>query len=471
MTLEAEPFVMSNLEAVEPFASPALPRWHWIPRDFFLVAELLAPLFLLPGTALVTHSFEAGVAVFCVTLFGLLTSWRLSHERLTSDMIATGTLVRRVWLSYAIASAVSVAFFRPHSPPGDLLGVAVVAVPFMLATHGLLRTAERALRRRQPKKRTLIVGGGEIARRAISVLAAHGEYGLEVIGAVDDDAKFKSEDLGTTLLGDVSKLPKLVRATKAEVLIVAYSSGDQRAMVGTLREAMAEGASVWVVPRLFELGWKGPRGDHIWGLPVMRLRAPAAYRPQWALKRLFDLVLTGLGVIVLSPVFLLIAAAVYFDLGRPILHRQRRITRGGRPFEMLKFRTMRLAERQVETKEWAADQARMTGLGAFLRSSSLDELPQLLNVLRGEMSLVGPRPERPHFVNVFSGLYPEYYSRHRLPAGLTGWAQVHGLRGDTSIEERAAFDNYYIENWSLSKDVRILLRTLITCLSGRQRRQ
>lgn len=470
MTLEAERFVASNLEAVDAYATPALSRWHWVPRDVFLVAELLAPLLLLTEFMLVER-FDPGIAVFCITLFGLLTSWRLSHERLISDMIATGTLVRRVWLSYAIASAGSVAFQLKGSDPRALLGLAVVAGPFMLGTHGLLRTAERALRRRQPKKRTLIVGGGEIARRAISVLDSHGEYGLEVIGAVDDDAKFGPEELGAPLLGEISDLPKLVRARAAEVLIVAYTSGDQRAMVGKLREAMNGGASVWVVPRLFELGWKGPRGDHIWGLPVMRLRAPAAYRPQWALKRLFDLVLTGVGVLLLSPVFLSIATAVYFDLGRPILHRQRRITRGGRPFEMLKFRTMRIAARQVESTEWAADEARMTRLGAFLRSSSLDELPQLLNVLRGEMSLVGPRPERPHFVDVFSGLYPEYYARHRLPAGLTGWAQVHGLRGDTSIEERAAFDNYYIENWSLSKDVRILLRTLVTCLPGRQRRR
>jgi lipopolysaccharide/colanic/teichoic acid biosynthesis glycosyltransferase len=194
----------------------------------------------------------------------------------------------------------------------------------------------------------------------------------------------------------------------------------------------------------------------------MHLKSPAHYRPQWALKRLFDIVVTVGATLVLSPLFLMITAAVYLNLGRPIVHRQRRITRGGRPFEMLKFRTMRIAESQVETTEWAADQARMTRLGSFLRASSLDELPQLFNILRGDMSLVGPRPERPHFVDVFSDRYPEYDARHRLPAGLTGWAQVHGLRGDTSIEERAAFDNYYIENWSLGKDIRIILRTMFS---------
>lgn len=464
MALEVGPYAESGSQ-VDFIPRSARPPFAWLPRDAVLVAELLTPLLVVPATYLFTRTWTLSVDVFGVVLFALLASWRLSHQPLASRINATGTLFRRVLLSYAVASAVSVVW--DEGGMHTLLGAAVAAGPFLMATQSALWAVERTRRRGQPKKRTLVVGGGVIARRAISILGSHGEYGLQVVGVVDDDAKFPPSELGATLLGGLSALPGLVRSMKVEVVVVAYSSGDQKSMVGTLRHAMAEGASVWVVPRLFELGWKGSSGEHIWGLPVMYLRSPALFRPQWALKRVFDLTLTGIGVILLSPLLLLLAGAVYLDLGRPILHRQRRITREGQPFELLKFRTMRAAEHTVEATEWAADEARITRLGGFLRSSSLDELPQLLNVLKGEMSLVGPRPERPHFVDVFSDLYPGYSSRHRLPAGLTGWAQIHGLRGDTSIEERTAFDNYYIENWSLSKDLRILVRTVFACIRWR----
>lgn len=464
MTLELGPYAEPS-PRLDVISERAPSRFAWIRRDAVLIADLLAPLLVVPASFLASGSIDSNVVIFGVALFALLGSWRLSHPHLAARINATGTLFRRVWLSYAVASAISVIFDLGHM--GTLLAVAVATVPYLMISHAALSAVERAKRPGQRKKRTLVVGGGVVARRAISILAAHGEYGLQVVGVVDDDAKFTAAELGTTLLGGLSDLPDLVRKMKAEVVVVAYSSGDQKTMVSALRDAMTEGALVWVVPRLFELGWKGPSGGHLWGLPVMYLRSPALLRPQWALKRVFDVLLTGIGVLVLSPLFLLISAAVYLDLGRPILHRQRRITREGQPFELLKFRTMRTATQTVETTEWAADETRITRLGGFLRSSSLDELPQLLNVLRGEMSLVGPRPERPHFVNVFSDLYPEYSSRHRLPAGLTGWAQIHGLRGDTSIEERTAFDNYYIENWSLSKDVRILARTVFACIRWR----
>jgi lipopolysaccharide/colanic/teichoic acid biosynthesis glycosyltransferase len=163
---------------------------------------------------------------------------------------------------------------------------------------------------------------------------------------------------------------------------------------------------------------------------------------------------------VLAPVLGVIALAVLLESGRPILLKQRRVGIDGRPFDIYKFRSLQVADESVESTEWAAAEARITRAGHFLRKTSLDELPQLFNILKGEMSLVGPRPERPYFVDLFSDLYPQYGSRHRLPAGLTGWAQIHGLRGDTSIEERAVFDNYYIENWSLAEDMKILLRTM-----------
>lgn len=170
--------------------------------------------------------------------------------------------------------------------------------------------------------------------------------------------------------------------------------------------------------------------------------------------------LAGIGVLLLSPLMCAVALAVFMESGRPLLFKQKRLGLNGREFTILKFRTMKVVDEVVASAEWAADRRRVTRVGRFLRDTNLDELPQLFNILRGEMSIVGPRPERPHFVQLFSGLYPNYGSRHRFPAGLTGWAQVHGLRGDTSIEDRVAFDNYYIENWSLAQDTKILAKSV-----------
>jgi len=182
------------------------------------------------------------------------------------------------------------------------------------------------------------------------------------------------------------------------------------------------------------------------------------------MKRTLDFLMAGVLMLVLSPLIAVIAILVYLDLGHPVLYRQVRVGVDNVPFTLLKFRSMRSEEVSIQGQEWAARSARTTRLGRVLRTTSLDELPQLINVLRGDMSIVGPRPERPYFVSLFEEEFPGYSARHRLPGGMTGWAQIHGLCGDTSIEERLAFDNYYIENWSLGQDLGILVRTLRTMM-------
>ena len=178
------------------------------------------------------------------------------------------------------------------------------------------------------------------------------------------------------------------------------------------------------------------------------------------LKRALDVAFSCLSLVVLSPVLLLVAAAVAIESGRPILFRQERIGQNGKPFEILKFRSMKQVGREHQQTEWCdGAEHRVTNVGRVLRATGLDEVPQLINILRGQMSLVGPRPERPVFVDEFSKKYRGYPARHRLPTGLTGLSQVNGLRGDTSIEDRTNFDNFYIENWSLSQDLKIVLRT------------
>ena len=205
-------------------------------------------------------------------------------------------------------------------------------------------------------------------------------------------------------------------------------------------------------------------------------RAPSALRrTAWRAKRVFDLTCASVALLVSAPVAGLIALAVRLSSPGPVLFRQRRIGQDGREFELLKFRSMHV--HHDGSTSWTATSSDQTTVGRWLRRTSLDELPQLWNVLRGDMSLVGPRPERPHFVDLLREEIPGYRDRHRLPVGLTGWAQVHGLKGDdTSLDERARFDNVYIESWSLWLDVVVLLRTVATVMrsavgtSGRTRK-
>jgi exopolysaccharide biosynthesis polyprenyl glycosylphosphotransferase len=207
--------------------------------------------------------------------------------------------------------------------------------------------------------------------------------------------------------------------------------------------------------------------DFLGDLPLIRLRR-AAYRSlSWQLKRLIDIVFSALALVVLSPVLAACAVAVRLEGGPGVIFRQERVGCDGVRFQLLKFRSMRPANEQESKTQWnIATDNRVGPVGRLLRITSLDELPQLFNILRGDMSVVGPRPERPHFVEEFGRLYRGYHARHRVPCGLTGWAQIHGLRGNTSIEERSRLDNFYIENWSLWLDMKIILRTTISVFTS-----
>jgi exopolysaccharide biosynthesis polyprenyl glycosylphosphotransferase len=228
---------------------------------------------------------------------------------------------------------------------------------------------------------------------------------------------------------------------------------------------------VALVPRLFEKMTDRLTIEHLGGLPLVTTRPSDPrgwqYMVKYALDRAFALILLCL----LLPVLLACSLAVWISLGRPILFRQRRVGRDGREFDMLKFRSMRPNGNHEETGLDLPDDTapggveggeRVSKVGAFIRNTSLDELPQLVNVLKGEMSIVGPRPERPEFVELFEPRVHRYYDRHRVKAGITGWAQIHGLRGQTSLSDRVEWDNYYIENASLWLDLKIIGRTLLT---------
>ena len=322
----------------------------------------------------------------------------------------------------------------------------------------------RRHRKRSPGRATIVVGSGHLALRLADALREDRTYGLMPVGFVGPQTLTQPK---IPVLAAAAELERAVIKYKPMHLIVAFPGTPDADLVSTLRRCRRYGVTVHVVPRLFELA-VGCRGtEMVRGIPLARLRPEPAQMRRWAVKRVIDIVGALIGLILLAPVLLLCSLAVLWESGRHgVLFRQERISTDGKPFTIMKFRSLTPSSDTESKVKWNINtDARLGPVGKLLRVSSLDELPQLLNVLRGDMSLVGPRPERPFFVEQFQRTYAGYPDRHRVPAGITGWAQIHGLRGDTSIEERVRFDNHYIEHWSLGLDLKIILRTVGSMIS------
>lgn len=312
-------------------------------------------------------------------------------------------------------------------------------------------------------ERTLIVGTGPLGIELADALTRHPEYGLSPIGFIDGPT---GEDLPHPLLGGPRDLGRVVREFEVQRLVIAFGHSRDRDMATLLRELEVLPIEVHIVPRFFELG-SIPQGaaDNLRGIPLVHLRRPAFRTFARLSKRALDVVIASLVLVLFSPVFLFAAVAVRMSSPGPVLFRQTRVGRRGEPFEMLKFRTMGVDEDPQPS--WTIEDHRITAAGRVLRRTSIDELPQLINVLRGDMSLVGPRPELPHFVERFSTSVPSYADRLRVQGGITGLAQVHGRSRDIdSIFERVRLDNSYIETRSLWGDILIMFRTLEVIFRG-----
>jgi exopolysaccharide biosynthesis polyprenyl glycosylphosphotransferase len=254
---------------------------------------------------------------------------------------------------------------------------------------------------------------------------------------------------------------------ECDVLIVAHPDAAESALMESLRHPACANCDIWVVRRLWGSRSQNQVSDHIGAIPVVQVRQTTLSGPRWAVKRVSDVLFASAALLVLSPLLVLCTIATFLAGGPGIFFYQERIGRHGKPFKVIKFRTMRPRDEEESRTTWSiANDQRVGLIGRFMRRTSLDELPQLWNIFRGDMTVVGPRPERPHFVEKFSAEYPDYARRHRVPVGLTGLAQVSGLRGDTPIADRARFDNYYIENWSLWLDIKVVLRTVTEVFRG-----
>jgi exopolysaccharide biosynthesis polyprenyl glycosylphosphotransferase len=320
---------------------------------------------------------------------------------------------------------------------------------------------------------TLIVGAGNVGHTTAKRLLEHPELGLRPIGFLDKEPR---QDVTTNshlpVLGASWDFEQVVREYGVGQVIITFSTAPNEVLLRMVKRGEELGVGVALVPRLFESTTERMTIDHLGGLPLLTSHPRNPKGWQFALKYAFDRALALLILIILSPIMLVAAIGVHFSLGKPLFFRQLRVGRDGRTFEVLKFRSMRTVEDPRVNP--SADADRVTRFGAFLRSTSIDEFPQLINVLRGDMSLIGPRPERPELVEIFEQSIYRYQERHRVKSGITGWAQIHGIgRGDDrfavrTLSDRVEWDNYYIENWSLWLDIKILLRTIRAAVNFKQ---
>jgi len=441
----------ASLVKLRPRKSPGSPsrrraRWLLVLGD--------ATAMLLAMTAAGSYSV-AGWAYACGVLASLTVSGGYRPRICLQVLPEVPTLVTRL----ALPALLCLPFALGGLEQAVLLQI-LATVPALCTVRATAYRAIRMARRKgMLRETTLIVGTGPVALELARLMRERPEYGLEPIGFLDGPPA--DGGLPLPYLGPVSHLESVLRKFDVHRVVVAFGRVREADWVSIMRTAVVNDVEIHVVPRFFDIGMTstGPGTDQIWGVPLCRVRRSVLHSAAWRAKRVFDVVLAGLALLVSAPLLGLISVAVRLSSPGSILFRQRRIGQDGREFDLLKFRSMRTDHDGVTS--WAATAEHQTAVGGWLRRTSLDELPQLWNVIRGDMSLVGPRPERPVFAERFSADIAGYRDRHRLPVGLTGWAQIHDLRGDdTSLTERARFDNFYIEGWSLWLDIVILLRTV-----------
>jgi len=345
----------------------------------------------------------------------------------------------------------------------------MLSIPLLQIGRALALRLARWLDRGRPV-RCLLVGRTEQGRRIAAALtegSALPHEAVAVLAGPGESTEPRDTD-EPPVLGRYDAVGAIVRAHAIDRVIVALPLAGQEGLLEVLRQCAALEVEVDFVPDLLSWMSRQARFDEIDGVPIVGLREIPLTGWNGVAKRTLDLAVTIPCLLILAPILLLIALAIRLDSPGPVFYRQDRVGRDRRVFQILKFRSMHVGAERETGPVWApSGDPRRTRMGSFLRTWSLDELPQLLNVLKGDMSLVGPRPERPYFVDRFEELVPGYFDRHRVKSGITGWAQVNGLRGRVPIEERTRYDLYYVANWSLLLDLRILLMTLRSIFAQR----
>ncbi len=332
-----------------------------------------------------------------------------------------------------------------------------------ITERAVLRAALNNIRKKgYNKKHILIIGTGRLAKRLIMALKENRYLGYEIIGIVDENAIVGKNLAGVTVIGGISDLENIITERKIDEIFITISTRDYDIFRKIIKICEKSGVRTQIVPDYARFIPAKPQMDEVEGIPLINIRhVPLDNFLKAFGKRAFDVAVSLAGLALCVPLFLIIVTSIKLDSPGPVIFSQERVGLNKKNFMMYKFRTMKVQSAEESDQEWTTkEDHRKTRFGNVLRKTSLDELPQLWNVLRGDMSLVGPRPERPFFVEQFKEKIPRYMVKHHVRPGITGWAQVNGWRGDTSIRKRIECDIYYIENWTFMFDLKILFLTI-----------
>jgi Undecaprenyl-phosphate glucose phosphotransferase len=427
----------------------------------FLLAYRLTSLF--SGGAAVSPRFEDYAPVVLPNLAALLVVfffYKLYHlRRGESRLDEVYRLVPATAIGVIIGTALTTLVFRNQEYPRQLIvfgwGATLVMVSAGRFLHGTLRAV--LYKRGWGELRVLIVGAGEAGNMILEKIRASPHLGYRPVAFLDDE-RVGQTVLGLPVIGRSESLGDVVGKDHIDEVIVALPEASHQQLLSIVSRCEDGRVSIKVFPDVFQIMAAEVNIGDLNGLPLLAMRDVALRGWRLSLKRIVDFIISAVVLVFISPLLLLIALFVKLDSRGPALFTQERMGLDARPFPMFKFRSM-ITEAEQLGRWTVADDPRRTRVGKFLRKYSLDELPQFINVFLGHMSLVGPRPEQPIFVEQFRQMVPRYMERHREKAGIAGWAQVNGLRGDTSIMERTKYDLYYIENWSLWFDFKIMLLT------------
>jgi exopolysaccharide biosynthesis polyprenyl glycosylphosphotransferase len=347
----------------------------------------------------------------------------------------------------------------------NLVGALGLTIFLVVVLRNILRSLVYHARTRGfDRTRAIIVGGGDIGRMIAEVISNAPHLGYSLQGYLSDEERVGSTLAGLPVLGYQRDIARVVRTCHIHEVLIALSGVPSHTVLDLVAACEDLPVAIKIYPDTFQIITNNEvsLGD-LEGLPLLSIKSsPLDQQLNRLLKRGLDILGAGIGLVLLSPLMIIVAILVRLESSGSVIFVQQRVGVNGQPFYMFKFRSMHTAAESSGPAWTRPDDERRTRLGKFIRRYSIDELPQLINVLLGEMSLVGPRPEQPHFVEQFRRQIPRYMGRHKEKAGLTGWAQVNGLRGDTSIEERTRYDLYYVENWSLLFDIKIIVRTVVT---------
>ena len=421
-----------------------------------------------PNIKLAPFGEYVGLLIVQIIAIGIVMFWaRLYHQaRAVSRVDEFYGVFGAVSIGMMMSVAVSTLLFKnlEFDFPRTLIIYSWLLTIVLVMIGRLIYHAVqwRVQARGMGRDRVLIVGTGDTGKLVLEKIKGSPHLGYEVLGFVHKNGESEPDNvLGMPVLGNADDLPRLIDEQHIDEVIIALPEASDEEMLELISKCSKASLSIKVFPDVFQIIATQVTIDDLGGLPLLSVRDVRQQGWRLTVKRLMDVMLSAIGLVLISPLLFVTAILIKIESPGPAFYVQERMGLDARPFKMIKLRSMR-QDAEANGPGWTTlNDPRRTKLGRFIRKTNVDELPQLINILIGDMSLVGPRPERPVYVEQFRRTIPRYMERHKEKAGLTGWAQVNGLRGDTSISDRTKYDLWYIENWSLLLDIKILIRTAL----------